>query len=260
MNQYSLFREDPVYAEYIEIPLSKVNELIPDVNSIVVKPSASFIESVKLHGILSPIALVKKGDQYTLCYGRRRIVAAILTNQPTIPARVFPEQTNVESIFSLIENTNRKSNPLNEWIAVEDLLSNNLTTSEIFARTGLPKAKQNQLLIFRKLNKFFNNAFVNGSLKSSIAFMVAKQKPGVQGQLEEIYKNKGKITLKDISSLRLVSKKQQIAALPGSLFGDEYNDWESRAKSALESVKNQLKDIAPSDFIKKIDQLICFFD
>ena len=70
-------------------------------------------QSIKAHGVIQPIILVKKGDRYMIVSGERRFRASKLAGLKTIPAIIkrYTEQEIAE--ISLIENLQREDlNPI----------------------------------------------------------------------------------------------------------------------------------------------------
>ncbi len=65
-------------------------------------------ESIRLHGVLSPITLFKNDNVYRICYGERRFRAAKQAGLKSIPAVIV--NTNFEDIFEkqLVENVQRQ--------------------------------------------------------------------------------------------------------------------------------------------------------
>ncbi len=70
-------------------------------------------QSIKKHGVLQPIVLIKKGQKYQIVAGERRFRASKLAGKKTIPAivRSLSDQHKLE--LSLIENLQREDlNPI----------------------------------------------------------------------------------------------------------------------------------------------------
>lgn len=95
-------------------------------------------QSIKAHGVIQPIILVKKGDRYMIVSGERRFRASKLAGLKTIPAIVkrYTEQEIAE--ISLIENLQREDlNPIESAFAIKELVERfNLTQEEIAEKIG----------------------------------------------------------------------------------------------------------------------------
>lgn len=95
-------------------------------------------ESIKTHGVLQPIVVVKKAGRYQIVAGERRFRASKLAGKRTIPAiiRKLSDQNRLE--ISLIENLQRRNLSIIEvatsYLKLRDQF--NLTLAEIGARVG----------------------------------------------------------------------------------------------------------------------------
>ncbi len=96
---------------------------------------AELAESVKIHGILQPLLVQKKGRKYEIIAGERRFRAAALAGLKTVPVivKTYSDKEVVE--ISLIENIQREDlNPLEEALAYQRLLDDYALTQEEIAR------------------------------------------------------------------------------------------------------------------------------
>lgn len=109
---------------FIEV---KISEVDPNIG----QPRKSFnedellelAESIKIHGVIQPVILTKRGKRYELIAGERRWRAAKLAGLAKIPALVR-EYTDKEIMeVSLIENIQRQDlNPVEEAEAFKNLI------------------------------------------------------------------------------------------------------------------------------------------
>ena len=94
--------------------------------------------SIKEHGVLQPIVVVRKDDKYQIVAGERRWRASKLAERKTIPAivRTLDAQNKLE--LSIIENAQREDlNPIELATAYAKLKEQfNLTNEEIGKRVG----------------------------------------------------------------------------------------------------------------------------
>lgn len=94
--------------------------------------------SIKEHGVLSPIVVMKVGDKYQIVAGERRWRAAQIAELETIPAivRTMSDQNKLE--LSIVENAQREDlNPIELATAYAKLKNQfNLTAEEIGKRVG----------------------------------------------------------------------------------------------------------------------------
>ncbi|MFM8456219.1 MAG: ParB/RepB/Spo0J family partition protein, partial [Ignavibacteria bacterium] len=93
----------------IEITKIKTNPFQP---RVIFDPEAlkELVDSIKIHGVIQPIAVRKSGNAYELIAGERRIRASIEAGLDTIPAMVLDidsDQTMIE--LAIIENVQREN-------------------------------------------------------------------------------------------------------------------------------------------------------
>jgi len=95
-------------------------------------------ESIKLHGVLQPVVVTPKGENYLIVAGERRWRAAKIAGLKELPAiiRTLSDQNKLE--LSLIENLQRRDlNPLETATAYAKLRAQfNLTYEEVGHRLG----------------------------------------------------------------------------------------------------------------------------
>ena len=95
-------------------------------------------ESIKEHGIIQPLVLMKKDDDYVIVAGERRWRAARSIGLKDIPA-VIMDLTDKELLeVSLIENIQREDlNPIEEALAYKKLLEDfHLTQEQLGKKVG----------------------------------------------------------------------------------------------------------------------------
>lgn len=95
-------------------------------------------ESIKKHGILQPIVVVREGEKYKIVAGERRWRAAQLAELKTVPVivRTLDDQSRLE--MAIVENAQREDlNPIELATAYAKLKTQfNLTNEEIGQRVG----------------------------------------------------------------------------------------------------------------------------
>lgn len=99
-------------------------------------------DSIKEHGVLQPIVVVKEEDGYKIIAGERRFRASKLAGLKKIPAIVRTADAQNRLEISVIENAQRADlNPIELATAYAKLKSQfNLTTKEIANRIGKSEA------------------------------------------------------------------------------------------------------------------------
>lgn len=131
--------EDKKMSELLEVP---VEDVVRDES----QPRKTFgkegllelSESIKEHGILQPIVVVKEGKKYKIVAGERRWRAAQLAELQTVPVivRTLDDQSKLE--MAIVENAQREDlNPIELATAYAKLKAQfNLTNEEIGQRVG----------------------------------------------------------------------------------------------------------------------------
>lgn len=132
-------KEDEKVSQLIEV---SVDEVVRDES----QPRKTFSkegllelsESIKEHGILQPIVVVKQGKKYQIVAGERRWRAAQLAELATVPVivRTLDDQSRLE--MAIVENAQREDlNPIELATAYAKLKTQfNLTNEEIGQRVG----------------------------------------------------------------------------------------------------------------------------
>ena len=128
----SMIPEKKTKAEMKEVQDKALSEIkISEIDPNIGQPRKSFnedellelAESIKIHGVIQPIILTKRGKRYEIIAGERRWRASKLAGLTKIPA-VIREYTDKEIMeVSLIENIQRQDlNPIEEALAFKNLI------------------------------------------------------------------------------------------------------------------------------------------
>ena len=122
-------------------------------------------ESIKEHGIIQPLIVRKKGMDYELVAGERRLRAAKLAKLQTVPVLIRDYDEKQMRELSLVENIQRHDlNPLEEAKAIQELMRQcDYTQVQVAERLGRSRAAVANLL--RMLN-----------LPEELQVMVAEEK------------------------------------------------------------------------------------
>lgn len=135
--------EDAKVSKLVEL---KIEEVVRDEDQPRKEFNAEALQeladSIKEHGVLQPIVVVKKGDKYQIVAGERRWRASKLAKKETIPAilRTLDAQNKLE--LSIIENAQREDlNPIELATAYAKLKEQfNLSSDEIAKKVGKSKS------------------------------------------------------------------------------------------------------------------------
>ena len=128
----SMIPEKKTKAEMKEVQDKALSEIkISEIDPNIGQPRKSFnedellelAESIKIHGVIQPIILTKRGKRYEIIAGERRWRASKLAGLTKIPA-VIREYTDKEIMeVSIIENIQRQDlNPIEEALAFKNLI------------------------------------------------------------------------------------------------------------------------------------------
>lgn len=133
-----------------------INEIEPNKN----QPRKNFeeekidelAESIKEHGIIQPIIVVKREGFYQIIAGERRWRASKKAGIKEIPAIIRKDDEKSNKQISLIENIQRQDlNPIEEAIAIKNLMEEHGFTQEEIAKS-LGKSRSSIANIVRILN------------------------------------------------------------------------------------------------------------
>jgi ParB/RepB/Spo0J family partition protein len=238
----------PVTSDYKDVPVKD----LPDFPGAM--PTAQMVASIKRHGVLEPILM--RGN--TVLAGRRRIKAARIAGRETIPARIFPEDALIanDHIIALVENEQRRSNPLSDLKSVESLLEQGLDENAICLETGITKQRLRKILITQKLIPHLRRAFEDGVIRYTVAALAAKKPEAVQNVILKRLEVDGTLKLKDVHAICKVQRKKAVQALPDDLFGSVVPKWKPDTIRKLQDVRKLTQKDADAEWLEKLDKLI----
>jgi ParB family chromosome partitioning protein len=135
---------------------------------------AELAATIRAHGILEPIGVVRDEDDYLGLWGQRRWMAAELAGLDLIPAIVRNKPRNeAEAIeIRLIENIARESlRPLELSVGLDQLMkSSGLTASEISNRVGIKPAAVTKSLSLLQLSEPIRQQIDAGLISPTAAY------------------------------------------------------------------------------------------
>lgn len=141
-------------------------------------------ESIKQHGIISPLIVTKKGGDFELIAGERRLRAAKLLNLNEVPIIVRAEKEQKKLEIALIENLQREDlNPLETARAYKRLIDEfNITQEEAAKKVGKARSSVANALRLLSLPLEVQEALANGKISEAHA----KYLLGVEGESKQI--------------------------------------------------------------------------
>lgn len=163
---------------------------------------AELSESIRVQGVIQPIAIRKVGDRYQLISGERRLRAADKAGLKTIPAFIRDADDSQMLELGIIENIQREDlNPIEIASGYQRLIDEcNLTIEELGKRVGKSRSSVNNSLRLLGLPDFVKQ----GLIDSLLSMGHARALLGIddKGQIEAAYN----LVLKDGLSVRKVEE------------------------------------------------------
>jgi len=150
-------------------------------------------ESIRAQGILQPIVVREKGEQFEIVAGERRWRAAQLVGLETIPVLIRNLPDNVAMAMALIENIQRENlNPIEEAFALKRLSEElELTHLQVAEAIGKSRVSVTNFLRLLTLNKDVQKALEEGQLEMGHARALLGLKGEFQNQVAQIVIEKG---------------------------------------------------------------------
>lgn len=141
-------------------------------------------ESIKQHGIISPLIVTKKGQGFELIAGERRLRSAKLIGLKEVPVIVREEQEQKKMEIALIENLQREDlNPLETARAYQRLMDEfNITQEEVAKRVGKARSSIANGLRLLALPLEIQEALAEGKISEAHA----KYLLGLEGEEKQI--------------------------------------------------------------------------
>ena len=159
--------------------------------------------SIKEKGILQPILVRVKGDQYEVVAGERRLKAARALNLEMIPAIVKDVTDQEAFVIALIENIQREElNPIEEAQAYHRLVEEFEYSQEDVARSvGKDRSTISNLLRLLKLPAEIRNSISGGKISVGHArALLSLEEPAERDRLYGLIISKG-LSVREIESL-----------------------------------------------------------
>ena len=128
-------------------------------------------DSIKQHGVISPITVQKKGDRYIIIAGERRWRAARMAGLTEIPAYVGDYSEREIAELSLIENIQRDDlNPIEEAQAYKRLMTEfDLKQDEVAKRVSKSRSAITNTMRLLKLSEEVQRYLIEGTLSEGHA-------------------------------------------------------------------------------------------
>lgn len=231
-NELQLLPDHMPEVERRRIPL---HELPPNNRLLGPAPTKDLIDSVRIFGLLQPLVVGEKDDQYHIHGGRRRLKTLRLLDAEW-DAREDTEEGNQEGsnpfayadcyvvdddgytshqTITILLNSTASPNPVAELEAIEALIKQGHGKEEICKVTGLRKSTVDSRLRLSNLHSTLRGALTDGKMTPGTADHAARLSGQAQKRLAEKYLEGDKITGKDVDEQR--QARTQAAASSVSL-------------------------------------------
>lgn len=171
----SLFDEAPDEEESDNVVSLKINSIEPNKN----QPRKQFdkekldalTESIKEHGLIQPIIVVKNNDMYKIVAGERRWRAAKKAGLTEIPVVIRNYTDSEVAQIALIENLQREDlNPIEEAIGYQSLINDyNMTQEAVSSRIGKSRSAIANSIRLLSLDKPIQSKLISGEITSGHA-------------------------------------------------------------------------------------------
>ena len=132
------------------------------------EPLNELAQSIKIHGVIQPIIVVKRNERYMIVSGERRFRASKIAGLKTIPAIVRDYTDAQIAEIALIENLQREDlNPIESAKAIKELIDRfNLTQEEVAEKIGKSRSAITNTLRLLTLAKEVLNLIESGKLSA----------------------------------------------------------------------------------------------
>lgn len=216
-------------------------------------------ESIKIHGVMSPIVLRKFGDVYQIIAGERRWRAAIMAGVTEIPAVIRDASDMQMATLALVENLVREDlTPMEEADALNTLKNEfSLTQKELADGVSKPLTYVSEVLALSNLPKELSGYYGSVSVSprvfsrlrtclkldkaKTLAFLDSSETVTIRSAdaLMSMLKSSDGSVAKTNKSKTPALKKSK-GAKSGSRVGDADNDSSDEKTNLLSAVSNTL--------------------
>lgn len=195
-------------------------------------------DSIKQHGIIQPLIVVKKGKNYQLIAGERRWRAARLAGLKEVPVLIRDYTPQEKAEIALIENLQRSDlNPVEEAMAYKQLIEQfSLTQEDVATRVSRSRSAVTNSLRLLNLSEEVLDMLAAGTLTTGHA------RPLLAIDSAEIQTDTAKLIVSKKMSVRETEKfvKRLLAVDPKDYRTKEEDD---KADFLYKEAENNLKNV-----------------
>ena len=189
-------------------------------------------QSIREHGIISPLIVTKKGEDFELIAGERRLRASKIAGLKEVPVIVREENEQKKLELALIENLQRENlNPLESAFAYRRLMDEfNLTQEEAAKKLGKARSSIANTLRLLALPTEIQEALASGKISEAHA----KYLLGIEGEAKQV--NMLKKILRH--NLSVLETSKEINRLGGTKAGKPKDFFDKTKEDELSSLLN----------------------
>lgn len=143
-------------------------------------------QSIKEHGVIQPLVVVKNGDMYSIVAGERRWRAAKAAGIFEVPVVIRDYTSRELTEIALIENIQREDlNPIEEALGYKSLMEDfNLTQDEVSQRIGKSRSAVANSVRLLSLDERVQKMLISGELSPGHARAVLSvENPEIQYEI-----------------------------------------------------------------------------
>ncbi|MBI5037707.1 MAG: ParB/RepB/Spo0J family partition protein [Candidatus Kerfeldbacteria bacterium] len=152
------------------------------------------IQSIKTHGIIQPLVVIRVGSGYQLIAGERRLRAAKMLDKQKVPAVVRSASEQQQLELALVENVQRQNlNPIDKAIGYQRLIDEFSMTQEAVAKqVGQSRAAVANAVRLLALPQPMRDALADGRLTEGHAKVLLSVKTDTEREriFQDILQNK----------------------------------------------------------------------
>lgn len=128
-------------------------------------------DSIKEHGVIQPIIVVKRGSRYKIVAGERRWRAAKKAGLTEMPAVIKDYSDKQIAEIALIENLQRENlNPIEEALGYQTLINKfDMTQEEVSSRIGKSRSAVANSIRLLALDEPIRSKLISGEISSGHA-------------------------------------------------------------------------------------------
>jgi ParB family transcriptional regulator, chromosome partitioning protein len=193
--------------------------------------------SIKEHGILQPLLVVRQGDRYMLVAGERRWRAARMAGLKDVPVLIREYSSQQIAEISLVENLQRDDlNPLEEARGIRSLIESfDLTQEQVAERLSKSRPAVTNSLRLLTLPVTIQDLVMTGSLSAGHARAIAAVEDSTSQYTIARRAIDGGLSVRDVEDMVRKSKmtREQKEAITPVTHPPEFREFEEILMKAL---------------------------